>query len=125
MKLDATRSLRPSVCVARLQRTRRFRTGSISYVRISKISRKCLPPRRALRENERVWVRDAAGTLRIRNVEILWRRTEDVLVRNGFEAGDQVVTTNLTSIIPGMELAIRTTEAPSDPTEGTLSTSQP
>jgi RND family efflux transporter MFP subunit len=82
-------------------------------------------PRRALRENQRVWVRDAAGTLRIRDVEILWRRTEDVLVRDGFQAGDQVVTTNLTSIVPGMELAVRTTESSSDRNGDKPMTSQP
>ena len=66
-------------------------------------------PRRALRENDRVWVRDAEGTLRIRDVEIVWRREreDDVLVRDGFQSGDLVVTTQLSSVVPGMPLAIR------------------
>ena len=68
--------------------------------------------RRALRENDRVWVRDAEGKLRIREVRVLWRREDDVLVRDGFSPGDLLVTTRLTSVVPGMPLAIRGEKAP-------------
>jgi len=64
-------------------------------------------PRYALRENNRVWVRDAQGQLGIRAVEIVWRRQDDVLVRNGFAPGDQLVTTHLASVVPGMPLYLR------------------
>lgn len=64
-------------------------------------------PRRALRENSRVWVRDGKGKLQIRDVEIIWRRHEDVLVRDGFEPQDQLVVTHLASVIPGMPLDVR------------------
>jgi multidrug efflux pump subunit AcrA (membrane-fusion protein) len=64
-------------------------------------------PRKALRENDRIWVRDADGKLAIRSVSIVWRRQEDVLVRNGFEAGDELVTSHLASVVPGMPLRIR------------------
>jgi RND family efflux transporter MFP subunit len=64
-------------------------------------------PRRALRENNRVWVRDGEGKLQIREVEIIWRRHEDVLVRDGFEPQDQLVVTHLASVIPGMPLDVR------------------
>ncbi|RJP31665.1 MAG: HlyD family efflux transporter periplasmic adaptor subunit [Phycisphaerales bacterium] len=64
-------------------------------------------PRKALRENDRVWVRTAEGRLAIRPVEIVWRRHEDVLVRNGFQPGDQLVTTHLASVIPDMPLRVR------------------
>lgn len=74
-------------------------------------------PRKALRENDRVWVRDAEGKLAIRPVTIVWRRQEDVLVRDGFSAGDQLVTTHLASVVPGMPLRVRTESVPSgDPT---------
>lgn len=64
-------------------------------------------PRKALRENDRVWVRDAEGKLAIRPVKIVWRRQEDVLARNGFEKGDQLVTSHLASVVPGMPLRLR------------------
>jgi len=65
-------------------------------------------PRYALRENSRVWVRDAQGKLGIRRVDIVWRRQEDVLVRDGFSPGDELVTTHLASVVPGMPLDVRT-----------------
>ncbi len=71
-------------------------------------------PRKALRENDRIWVRNAEGRLAIRPVEIVWRRQDDVLVRNGFPPGDQLVTTHLASVIPDMPLRVR--EA--DPADG-------
>jgi hypothetical protein len=69
-------------------------------------------PRRALRENNRVWVRDAEGLLRIRKIDVLWRRLDDVLARGGLEPDDLVVTTRLTSVIPGMPLDIREPDEP-------------
>jgi RND family efflux transporter MFP subunit len=67
-------------------------------------------PRYALRENDRVWVRDKDGKLGIRDVQIVWRRADDVLVRDGFLPGDQLVTTHLASVVPGMPLDIREEE---------------
>lgn len=82
-----------------------------SYVRLS-IAARTLDdvyaiPRYALRENNRVWVRDADGKLRIREVNIAWRRQDDVLVRGGFAPGDHLVTTHLASVVPGMPLDVR------------------
>ena len=64
-------------------------------------------PRYALRENSRIWVRDAKRQLAIRDVEVVWRRQDDVLIRDGFQAGDQLVTTHLASVVPGMPLSVR------------------
>ncbi len=69
-------------------------------------------PRKALRENDRVWVRDADGELAIRPVQIVWRRQDDVLVRNAFQPGDELVTTHLSSVVPGMPLRIREESSP-------------
>lgn len=87
-----------------------------SYVRLQIESTQlddiyCIP-RKALRENDRVWVRDADGELAIRPVEIVWRRQDDVLVRDAFANGDALVTTHLSSVIPGMPLRIRDDSAP-------------
>jgi len=82
-----------------------------SYVRLSidagPLENVYAIPRYALRENSRVWVRDADHKLGIREVEVVWRRQDDVLVRNGFHAGDQLVTTHLASVVPGMPLNVR------------------
>jgi multidrug efflux pump subunit AcrA (membrane-fusion protein) len=64
-------------------------------------------PRKALRENDRVWVRDSVGLLAIRPVKVVWRRQDDVLVHDGFKPGDQLVTTHLASVVPGMALRVR------------------
>lgn len=64
-------------------------------------------PRYALRENSRLWVRDADHKLGIRNVDVVWRRQNDVLIRDGFKAGDQLVTTHLGNVVPGMPLKVR------------------
>lgn len=64
-------------------------------------------PRRALRENDRVWVRDAEGRFAVRPVHIVWRRQDDVLVRDGFAPGDELITSHLASVVPGMPLDIR------------------
>lgn len=82
-----------------------------SYVRVAidagVLSGVISVPRLALRENSRVWVRDGAGRLDIRDVEIVWRRQEDVLVRDGFAPDDQLIVTHLASVIPGMPLEVR------------------
>ena len=64
-------------------------------------------PREALRENERVWVRDAEGKLQIRQVQILWRREKDLLVKNGFGMGEQVITSHLSNVLPGMVVRLK------------------
>lgn len=82
-----------------------------SYVRLSidagTLENVYAIPRYALRENNRVWVRDANHKLGIREVEVVWRRQDDVLIRDGFKAGDQLVTTHLASVVPGMPLSVR------------------
>lgn len=64
-------------------------------------------PRLALRENSRVWVRDGSGRLDIRDLTIVWRRQDDVLVRDGFAPDDRLIVTHLASVIPGMPLEVR------------------
>lgn len=63
-------------------------------------------PRKAIRENDRVWVRDAEGKFAIRTVQVAWRRESDVLVYDQFETGDKVIVSHLSSAIPGMPLRL-------------------
>jgi RND family efflux transporter MFP subunit len=79
-----------------------------SYVRLAieagSFSNVCSIPRTALRENSRVWLLTPEETLKIQEVEVLWRREEDVLVANSFQEGDQLITTRLSRVMPGMKL---------------------
>jgi len=63
-------------------------------------------PRRALRDEQQVWVIDADGRLRIRPVEVLRRERETVLIGAGLEPGEQVILTSLTGVADGMQLRI-------------------
>jgi hypothetical protein len=88
--------------------TRRILLGSYVRLRIESgtLHGVYAIPRKALRENDRIWVCDADGRLAIRPVEIVWRRHEDVIVRDGFRPGDQLICTHLASVVPGMPLRI-------------------
>jgi RND family efflux transporter MFP subunit len=70
-----------------------------------------------LRDGNRVWVMNGAGELEIRPVEISHRGRERVLIVGGLEAGEKVVTTDLTAPAPGMPLRTETAAAPSPPAE--------
>lgn len=64
-------------------------------------------PRAALRDNDTVWtVRD--GLLHIRQVTVVWRDHEDVLVGPGLSSGDLVVTSDLSTPIAGMRVTQNT-----------------
>ncbi len=72
--------------------------------------------RNHLRNGNEVWVMNGDDELEIREVTIAHRGRERVLVTNGLEAGDKVVTTDLTAPVAGMPLRLETAEAspPSD-----------
>ncbi len=65
-------------------------------------------PRTALRENAQVWLRDADGRLRIRQVDIRWRQAESVLVADQFSTGEQLITSRLAVVVPGMATRVGT-----------------
>lgn len=65
-------------------------------------------PRAALRENNQVWLRDSEGHLRIRNVDVLWRQPQSVLVAENFNPDEQLITSRLAVVIPGMETRVGT-----------------
>ena len=67
-------------------------------------------PRMAIREGERVWLVDAQGRLAVTDLDIVWRQRDDVLVRSGIRAGDQVVISRIAGVEPGMRLTIRGAE---------------
>jgi RND family efflux transporter MFP subunit len=74
-------------------------------------------PRKAFRDRDRVWLMTDEKTLAIRSVTVVWRRKADVMV-SGLSPGDQVITSRISTPVPGMELRDEETmlsEAPSEP----------
>ncbi|MBU0943503.1 MAG: hypothetical protein KKE53_03535, partial [Proteobacteria bacterium] len=69
-------------------------------------------PREALREGDRLWLVNDEGLLDIREVKVLWRRVNEVLVDMQLAADERIVVSRLQSAIPGMVL--RDDSRPSD-----------
>ena len=63
-------------------------------------------PRRALQEGDLVYVYGAEGKLEIREVAVLWRRAETVLVSHGLNAGDKVIVSRVPGAVAGMPLRL-------------------
>ncbi len=61
-------------------------------------------PRRALRNNQQVWIADSDNKLEIRRVTVARREKDDVLVSRGLSPGEQVITTTLSAAADGMLL---------------------
>jgi len=61
-------------------------------------------PRGAMHDNDTVWVIDDENRLHIREVDILRRERDEVLIRSGLEANEKIVLTNLSSASEGMLL---------------------
>ena len=65
-------------------------------------------PRRALRDNDRVWVADADRRLRVRDARVLWETGQDLLLAaDSLLPGDQVVVSRVAGLIPGTEVRTR------------------
>ena len=58
-----------------------------------------------LRQRDTVWTMDE-GVLRIREADIVFRDQDHVYIRSGLNADDQVVTTNLATVIEGAPLRL-------------------
>lgn len=64
-------------------------------------------PRQALRQGERVYVASPDNRLEIRQVQVLRREQEHVLVRAGFSAGERLIVSAIPSAVPGMALRVQ------------------
>jgi RND family efflux transporter MFP subunit len=71
-------------------------------------------PRLALRGDDSVYVVGPDDRLVIRDVEVIWRRGDSVLVRKGLAPDERVITSRLPNAIPGMRLRV-VLEAPEAP----------
>ena len=63
-------------------------------------------PRATLRDDANLWIVSNDGKLDIRQVEIIWRDTQTVLLREGLEPGDRLIVSDLASPIPGMPVQV-------------------
>ena len=69
-------------------------------------------PRGALHDNDTVWIADQENQLHMRNVEILRRERDEILVREGLQAGERIVLTGISGAAEGMLLRPQLREDP-------------
>jgi multidrug efflux pump subunit AcrA (membrane-fusion protein) len=63
-------------------------------------------PRSALRGKDRVWLVDADGRMRSREIDVLRTERERVLVVGGLEVGEQVIVSPLSTPVEGMRVQV-------------------
>ena len=61
-------------------------------------------PRGALHDNDTLWIVDEENRLHIREIDILRRERDEVLIRAGLNASEKIVLTNLSGAAEGMLL---------------------
>ncbi|MDJ0840320.1 MAG: efflux RND transporter periplasmic adaptor subunit [Acidobacteriota bacterium] len=71
-------------------------------------------PAQALREGNKVWVMTADGRLEIRQVDVVWEEREQVLLRSGVASGESIVTSRISTPIPGMKLKVEESATPTE-----------
>jgi len=65
-----------------------------------------------VRKNETVWVMKD-GRLDIRDVQVVFRDAEYAYIDRGLTDGEQIVTTNLASVVDGARLRLKSPQTPS------------
>lgn len=73
-----------------------------------------LLPRSAVRDGNRIWlVADKSdmdkSSLIIRDIDLLWKNSDSVVIRNGVKSGQQLVVSELSSPVNGMAVKVRDT----------------
>ncbi len=63
-------------------------------------------PRSAVHNGNEVWTRNGEGRLDVCPVTIEWSDSDVVVVRSGLEEGQMLVTSDIASPVPGMQLAL-------------------
>jgi RND family efflux transporter MFP subunit len=74
-------------------------------------------PRTALRDNTHVWIADEDRSLRIREVETLWRDRDTVLLKDRLKAGDLLIVSDLSTPVDGMPVKIEDSKSKNQPSE--------
>ena len=73
-------------------------------------------PSRFIRDGDTVWLMSADGKLSIRPINIAFRERDVVYADEGLAAGERVVTSDLSTPVPGMPLRLNGDEAPAEGT---------
>ena len=74
-------------------------------------------PRRLLREGKAVWLMTADGHLEVRDVTVVFAARDWVLIRDGLDGSERIVTTDLPAPVPGMELRTKDDPPPAKTAE--------
>lgn len=92
-----------------------------AYVRVSlrgqEMPEATLLPRAALRSGDQVWVVDDQGRISFRKVQVARVQEEKVLISDGLEPGDRVVTTQLKAVTEGMLVRLEGQGEPRQPAQ--------
>jgi RND family efflux transporter MFP subunit len=62
--------------------------------------------RSSLRDGQQVWLMGEGGGLTIRDVDVVWRDEEKVLIREGLKEGEELVVSDIASPVAGMALKV-------------------
>ena len=80
-----------------------FVQAKISGIELNKIS---VLPRSSVR-NETVWVVDEQMTMQNRSVEVIRNESEFALIGEGFETGDKLLTSRVSSLVNGLKVTLK------------------
>jgi len=61
-------------------------------------------PRSALHENSLIWIAAPNSTLDIREVDVRWRAEKNILISGTLQAGERLITTDITTPMQGLTL---------------------
>lgn len=75
-------------------------------------------PRTALREGNLVWLLSDDNRLEIREVDILWRTVDRLLVHNMLHDGDRIIVSRIQTPVTGMQLRLQEEGREEDPPAG-------
>ncbi|MCG6966493.1 MAG: efflux RND transporter periplasmic adaptor subunit [Chromatiaceae bacterium] len=65
-------------------------------------------PRRAVRDNGRIWVVDADELLQVRDAEVVWESAQNLLLaKDTLRAGDRIVVSRIEGMLPGARVRSR------------------
>ncbi|APG27729.1 hypothetical protein A7E78_07690 [Syntrophotalea acetylenivorans] len=68
-------------------------------------------PRRALRDDNTVWIVDSDSLLHIRSVQVLRRERDSVIIGSGLQDGERVIVSALAGAAEGLKVRVRGEEA--------------
>ncbi|MDY7035286.1 MAG: efflux RND transporter periplasmic adaptor subunit [Thermodesulfobacteriota bacterium] len=63
-------------------------------------------PRLALRDSTSIWIAKNDGTLKIHNVNTVWRNARTVLIRDGLRPGDRLIISDIPAPVDGMSIKV-------------------